>query len=269
MHRIERKESYVGIEAPSQLATVVREFDIKHKSLNFKFVLQRGPIHSFSSLTSSKTGIVVASNEFCSGKSGLLKAILDVGGCKLSDDVESLPKIDSRERRCLPGHAVQVTNGPYGNIQVSSVIFAVGPWRTSNSNSSMESITTLKSSYQQALQLAKESKLESVAFSCIGASRAGNSNMHRMEALQSGLNEIVTFHGYPELKEIHLFAYSSEEVEDLLRASENALREYPWMTLFTRNEIYSSENPYKNKKKLTHNSFSASSFESGKYIYLL
>jgi O-acetyl-ADP-ribose deacetylase (regulator of RNase III) len=260
-------KSYDVIEAPTQMVTAVRQFDINNRTFPFHFFLQRGPIHSFSSSTFNRTGIVVASNEYCSSKAGLLKVILNMGGPRLCDDIESLP-IDSRSRRCLPGNAVQVRNGPYGELQVSCIIFAVGPWQSSQNNS-LDTMETLKSAYRQALRRAKESKLESVAFSCIGASRAGG-GIHRMQALQSGLNEIVSFEGYPELKEIHLYAYSSEEEQDLLQASEKACREFLFMTPWTpMSDIFNSENPYNRKKKLTKNVFSVSSYESGNYIYYI
>ena len=78
----------------------------------------------------------------------------------------------------------------------------------------------LKSAYRSALKLAKKYKLEAVAFSLIGSSCRGGESWK--ETIAIGLKTIIHFHGYPELKEIHLFGFTSDEATELKEHSMEA-----------------------------------------------
>jgi len=78
----------------------------------------------------------------------------------------------------------------------------------------------LASSYAASLECGKKAKLEAVAFSllCAGATGAPKS---REEILRIGLEAICGYSGYPELREIYLFAFMPGEESTLLQLAED------------------------------------------------
>ena len=78
----------------------------------------------------------------------------------------------------------------------------------------------LTGAYRSALKLAEEYKLEAVAFSLIGSSCRGGKSWKETVAI--GLNTIIRFKGYPELKEIHLYGFTEDEATELRERSMEA-----------------------------------------------
>jgi O-acetyl-ADP-ribose deacetylase (regulator of RNase III) len=185
----------------------------------FSYFIRRGSVITFSpDVTNS--GIVVASNENCTSAGGVSTAVIKSGGGMLVKDIEKLPKIEN-EKRCLPGQAVVVGKNKYGDLKVPYVIFAVAP--RPDSNTSIGRKETLVKAYQNALEIAKFLKLQSVAFSLIGTGNRGGLN--RKEAIKIGVHTIYNFSGYPELSEIHHFAYDAREAHELKEISNQLLNE--------------------------------------------
>ena len=72
----------------------------------------------------------------------------------------------------------------------------------------------LRSAYRSALELAKESRIVALAFSSISS---GNyAGCYSRRAIEIGAREICSFDGYPELQEVHMFAYKPREEEMLV-----------------------------------------------------
>ncbi|KAI2508878.1 Macro domain [Fragilaria crotonensis] len=187
------------------------------------FVLQvnQGPAQSFSYPSSDKAAIVVASNEACTGGQGILRAVTAAGGTALKQDVDELPVALHSEFgriRCLAGDAKIVGPGSFGTLGVPYVMFAVGPWFTSENEE--HKLLFLTGAYRSALKLAEEYKLEAVAFSLIGSSCRGGKSWKETVAI--GLNTIIRFKGYPELKEIHLHGFTEDEATELRERSMEA-----------------------------------------------
>jgi O-acetyl-ADP-ribose deacetylase (regulator of RNase III) len=87
----------------------------------------------------------------------------------------------------------------------------VGPWFSSENEE--HSLLFLTGAYRSALELAKEYRLEAVAFSLIGCSCRGGDRWKETVAI--GLNTIIHYNGYPQLKEIHLFGFTTDEANEL------------------------------------------------------
>lgn len=217
---------------PSSL-TVVRpllkyRINVKH---SFFLQINQGPTQSFTYPSPERAAIVVASNEACTGGQGILRAVTDAGGPALLQDVnDRLPSVLHSEFgriRCLAGDAKMVGPGSYGTLGVPYVMFAVGPWFTSENEE--HRLLFLTGAYRSALKLAQEYRLEAVAFSLIGSSCRGGESWK--ETVEIGLNTIIRFHGYPELKEIHLFGFTSDEATELKERSTEAHDKFEHMNL--------------------------------------
>jgi O-acetyl-ADP-ribose deacetylase (regulator of RNase III) len=195
---------------------VVESFLIRSQKHVFYYTIHEGSIESFSSVKRLKSGIVVASNEKCSSSKGVLGAVTRCGGETLRKNVKNLPTYGADNKRCLPGNAVMVGNGQYGSIMAPYIVFAVAPNPQSQQSDKKNYKNLLMEVYQNALKLAKEAKLEAVAFSLIGAGyRSGRDNIR---AIRTGVCAIATFEGYPELKEIHHYGYQTLEATELTKA---------------------------------------------------
>ncbi len=187
----------------------------------FLLRINQGPTQSFSYSMSDKAAIVVASNEACTGGQGILRAVTDAGGPALLQKVNELPVAlhsEFGQIRCLAGDAKIVGPGSFGTLEVPYVMFAVGPWFTSENEE--HRLLFLTGAYRSALESAEFYKLEAVAFSLIGSSCRGGESWK--ETIAIGLKTIIHFHGYPELKEIHLFGFTSEEATELRERSVEA-----------------------------------------------
>lgn len=183
----------------------------------FTLQINRGAVQSFS-CSLERTALVVASNEACTGGMGVLRAITDLGGPPLLRDVKKLPSVlDTMygDVRCVAGDAKLVGRSDYNKLPTPYVIFAVGPWFSSENEE--HSLLFLTAAYRSALELARDAKLEALAFSLIGSSCRGGTDW--VETIRIGFGTIARFDGYPELKEIHVFGFSAKEANELVAAS--------------------------------------------------
>jgi O-acetyl-ADP-ribose deacetylase (regulator of RNase III) len=97
---------------------------------------------------------------------------------------------------------------------VPYVIHAVGP--DYNVCSSLEEgDILLRSAYMECLERSKEAKIQAIAFSLLSAGVYRGPRSIR-EVLEIGLNAIISFRGYNELEEIHLYAFNDCEMKTLL-----------------------------------------------------
>jgi len=215
--------SYVSDEIQPE-SSLVADFYVPNrhydgdKSHPFQLQIHHGPVQSFSRPTAS--AVVVASNEACTGGVGVLRAITELGGSSLLDAVTALSTVEHSKYgpiRCIAGDATMVGPGSYGSLSCPYIIFAVAPW--SETENEDYSLLFLTAAYRSALELAKEAKLEAIAFSLLGAScRGGVENWKK--AVRIGWDSIARFHGYPELKEVHVYAFASREVNELMTVSQ-------------------------------------------------
>lgn len=198
------------------------------KSHPFKLQIHGGAVQTFSRPNLLRSAIVVASNEACTGGVGVLRAVTELGGESLQSALEAKPSVahsDFGTIRCMVGGAIIVGPGEsgeefdeseeYGQLKTPYVIFAVAPW--SEAENEEHNLLFLRSAYFSALKKAKEAKLEAVAFSLLGANTRGGVDWKK--AVRTGFDTIARYPGYQELKEVHVYAFASREVEELVMAS--------------------------------------------------
>ena len=105
-------------------------------------------------------------------------------------------------------------DGPYGNLDVSHVIYAVGPYYGPSFSSDRDiqiNDNLLQKAYQASLERAKEHELEVVAFSLLSAGRrSAQWDPHR--SLRIAMRTLCEYGDYGSLKEIHLCAFTNNEV---------------------------------------------------------
>jgi O-acetyl-ADP-ribose deacetylase (regulator of RNase III) len=196
----------------------------------FHLIISKGSILNFH----HKNGAIVnAANKGCLGGGGVDGAISTAGGEKLFSDRKALPLIQDEDEeddygnrtetetvgliRCHTGDAKMTGPNSYGSIGCKYVIHAVGPAYFSYPTIE-EPDTLLRSAYQQSLERAREVKLEAVAFSLLSAGVFRGSRSRR-NVLGIGVESICGFdyREYPELEEVHMFAFSPIELNMLLQ----------------------------------------------------
>ena len=124
----------------------------------------------------------------------------------------ALPFIEGRVR-CPRGSAKITGPKHYGSLRVPYVIHAVGPNYNHTPNPE-KGDAILKSAYQEALRRAQEHQLEAVAFPLLSCGKfRGYRSLQ--EVLRVGIQAILEFEGYPELKKIYLFAFNDDEFRTL------------------------------------------------------
>jgi O-acetyl-ADP-ribose deacetylase (regulator of RNase III) len=179
-------------------------------------IISQGSILSFH----HKHGAIVnAANKGCLGGGGVDGAISKAGGNKLFQDRISLPKFrdeDGNVIRCQTGDAKITGPNSYPKIGCNYVIHAVGPAYPSY-RSFEEPDRLLRSAYIQSLERAREVKLEAIAFSLLSAGVFRGLRSQK-DVLEIGLKSIFEFDygNYPELEEIHMFAFMPAELNVLL-----------------------------------------------------
>jgi len=164
--------------------------------------------------------IVNAANTLCLGGGGVDGAISDAGGPNLHRDRLQLPIIHNIPQgqaiRCPTGSAVVTGPGTYGALHVPYVIHAVGPnYKTFEPSRFHEADALLQSAYLSCLQRGKDHKIKCIAFSLLSAG-VYRGKRSLKDILKIGLDSIIHFDGYTELKEISVCAFSKEEIETLM-----------------------------------------------------
>ena len=184
----------------------------------FSLVLNRGSIVQFQHPNGA---IVNAANEGCIGGGGVDGCISDAGGRTLRKHRLALPILEESEEskgvRCPTGQAKITGPGRYGSLGVEYVIHAVGPeyaMRYGNEAQNEVDDGLLRSAYWESMMRAKEQRLEAVAFSLLSAGIfRGRRNLEAV--LRIGVEAICDFGGYEELKEVHLFGFTDNEIVTL------------------------------------------------------
>mmetsp|Transcript_27477 Transcript_27477/g.34002 ORF Transcript_27477/g.34002 Transcript_27477/m.34002 type:complete len:222 (-) Transcript_27477:174-839(-) len=202
----------------------VARFAIKAPQSPFHLIINQGSITNFQH---PRGAIVNAANEGCLGGGGVDGAISAAGGEHLHEDRLALPvlkAVDSNTQnlyiRCPVGDAKITGPRKYDKLKVPYVIHAVGPNYWGYNNSTDEADELLVSAYEQSLNRAREVKLEAVAFSLLSAGVFKGARS-LAEVLGIAVHTICDNHGYEELKEVHLFAFTQKEVDTLLEIAQN------------------------------------------------
>jgi len=166
---------------------------------------------------------VCATNEsmYCQ-KDGVDGVLAAVAGPQLLADIQAFPVIfntDWGSIRCLTGDAIIAGPRQYGALDANFVIFAVGPQYYNATNDDLKRLDPyLRSAYRSSLDRAKETRLEVVIFSLICCGNRGG--RHLRHNLKMGFETVCEFSGYPELQEVHLYAYKPEEAEGLMQVAQ-------------------------------------------------
>lgn len=209
----------------------INPFPKENGTSTFKLIFSEGSVVDFHHQKNpTKAAIVNAANEECLGGGGVDGAISDAGGPNLLRDRLALPAVlgeddcsdygDQIEVRCPIGDAKLTGPGDYGSLNVSYVIHAVGPNYLCYESCLERADGLLRSAYTQSLERAKEVGLESVAF-CLLSAGIFRGRRSLDEVLRIGVESICDFDGYGGLKEVHLCAFSVDEVNALTQIAEN------------------------------------------------
>lgn len=178
-----------------------------------------------------RSGLVCATNESCVPIcGGVTQALTGVGGPELLEDVKALPVLWESSFgpvRCVTGSAKIVSRKDgawYGNLDVSHVIYAVGPaygetYSSDNDVGIKDGL--LCDAYRKSLECANERGLEAVAFSLLSAGKR-SSRWDPQRALRLAIRTLVDYEDYGSVKEVHMCAFTAGEVAAL----ENIAKEF-------------------------------------------
>ena len=172
----------------------------------FRLIIVRGHVIDFSYPTNPEKSAIVN----CANEVGINDAICQAGGPNLLNDPQRLTFNISY------GNAYLTGPDSYGKLNVSHVIHAVGPnYRTAAEDSSYLD-NMLSSAYTSSLKCVEENNIEAIAFSLLCAdNRRGGRALD--DVLRVGIESIATFEGYPQLKEVYMFASTRNKAETLLK----------------------------------------------------
>eukprot|EP00746_Dinoflagellata_sp_MGD_P160999 gnl/MRDRNA2_/MRDRNA2_88002_c0_seq1.p1 gnl/MRDRNA2_/MRDRNA2_88002_c0~~gnl/MRDRNA2_/MRDRNA2_88002_c0_seq1.p1 ORF type:complete len:242 (-),score=48.21 gnl/MRDRNA2_/MRDRNA2_88002_c0_seq1:55-729(-) len=176
-------------------------------------------VSSGSVLDFEGDAIVNAANQGCIGGGGVDGAVKAAGGSELDRARWALPVVDgTRSVRCPVGEA-RITIG--GDLKAQYCIHAVGPdyitrMGKRGRRALAECDELLKSAYQNSLQCAQEKELRTIGFSLLSAGifRGTQSLENVIIAGLRGIHDSL----YPSLQEIHLIAFTQDELVALKNA---------------------------------------------------
>lgn len=179
----------------------------------------RGSVLDFA----SKNGAIVnAANEGCLGGGGVDGAITAAGGPNLAND-RLMIKLLKKGIRCFTGDAVITGPNDYGYIQTPYVIHAVGPnyWVRPDSEAAH---ILLRRAYQSSMNRADEHGLTEIAFPLLSAGvfRASIPLSLILRNAIVGISEWKK-DGSKSLEKVLLYAFTSEECDELRTACEDVL----------------------------------------------
>lgn len=172
----------------------------------FRLIIMRGHIVDFKATNPEKSAIVNCANEV-----GINDSICEAGGQNLLNDRQNLTLNDFSY-----GNAYLTGPDLYGKLNVRYVIHAVGPnFRIAAEDSSYLD-NVLSSAYTSSLECGKQNNIEAIAFSLLCAdNRRGGRTLE--DVLRIGIEAIATYEGYPELKEVYMFASTRNKASTLLK----------------------------------------------------
>ena len=215
----------INMRSPAMEATgvhVVMRYQLVHGAL---LCISRGSVVDFAA--PGRGAIVNAANRRGLGGGGVDGAISAAGGNKLLSARKAWPKDESGNR--IPVGECRLT-GPdtYGTLKVSYILHTAGPnyneivgldESRSLEDSLQQGNVLLTSCYRNVMRCAKENDIELLGFSLLSA------GVYRgKQSLSSVLTlaiETIAEEVYENLREVHLVAYSQEEVDVLMRIVED------------------------------------------------
>jgi len=188
----------------------------KEGSSPFSVIICMGFIETFYyEPNSSKSAIVNAANQQCLDGGGVDGAISLAGGAELLRDRKALSVIKGAVR-CKTGEARITGPAKYGELRTPFVIHGVGPnYFEYGGERTPIADELLAKTYINALQRAREVKLEAIAFSLI-SSGAFRGRRSKSDVFHIGMKAICGFEPYEELKEIYLCAFSHTDACELV-----------------------------------------------------
>ncbi|KAL7470798.1 hypothetical protein ACHAXS_011055 [Conticribra weissflogii] len=194
--------------------TRVSVYKIQRPRHSFNLVISLGSVIDFSHPANPRSSAIVnAANEGCLGGGGVDGAISDAGGPNLFEDRIALPGLGNNIR-CPTGSAVITGPNVYYKLHVPYVIHAVGPNFMFMSRDLSQGDELLASAYTSSLDCGKEAKLEAIAFSLLSAGVFRGPKTLK-DVLRIGVDAICNFDGYDALAEVHMCAFSQNEVDAL------------------------------------------------------
>lgn len=166
-----------------------------------------------SVVTFSGDAIVNAANTGCLFGGGVDGAIVEAGGQSLMEARQDLPTLDKRGTRCPTGDAKRTIGG---ELRAKWCIHAVGPnycLMGGLKKDMLEGDDLLRSAYLQAMKRAEEVNVKTLAFSLLSAGifRGRRTLEQVLDIALSAVEEGI----YPGLEEVHLVAFTGEEIATL------------------------------------------------------
>jgi O-acetyl-ADP-ribose deacetylase (regulator of RNase III) len=185
------------------------------------FVVSSGSVVDFSG-----DAIVNAANRVCLGGGGVDGAITARGGPTMAAERQNLPILEGTHRdRCATGDA-KITSG--GGLPAKKCIHSVGPNYNLYRNLA-DADELLTSAYRRSVAVARDSgEVKTLAFSLLSAGVfRGARSLH--EVLLRGVRGVVQeacgsdkegSPPFPALDEVHLVAFTKEEMETLVAVAD-------------------------------------------------
>eukprot|EP01063_Lacrimia_lanifica_P028107 TRINITY_DN4050_c0_g1_i1.p1 TRINITY_DN4050_c0_g1~~TRINITY_DN4050_c0_g1_i1.p1 ORF type:complete len:223 (+),score=70.67 TRINITY_DN4050_c0_g1_i1:773-1441(+) len=191
------------------------------------FVVSHGSIVDFgvgSDWPRDQVAIVNAANTGGVFGGGVDRAVVQAGGEELAKARHALPVHEgSRQKRIDFGSAVTTGPGDYGKLHGRYVVHAVGPDYVvlkGRGASTAKTDGLLRSAYATALQQAEECGIAYLGFSLLSAGVfRGPCSVDHVLAIAV---DAVRSHSYRGLKEVHLMAYTPQELAVLQKLAKAA-----------------------------------------------
>lgn len=214
--RFESIRSVMNSTSVTSLKKIASYSVHKEGSRPLSLIICMGFIEKFSYKPNpSKSAIVNAANEQCLGGGGVDGAISLAGGPELLKDRKELSVIKGAVR-CNTGEARITGPAKYGELNTPYVIHCVGPnYFEYGGERTPIADELLAKTYINALERARDVKLEAVAFSLI-SSGIFRGNRTKFDVFQIGMKAICDYEPYEELKEIYLCALSHNDAYEII-----------------------------------------------------
>jgi O-acetyl-ADP-ribose deacetylase (regulator of RNase III) len=200
---------------------VVKAYRLPSPCENGIFVVSTGSVVDFSG-----DAIVNAANRGCRGGGGVDGAITARGGAAMAKERLALPILEgTRMDRCATGDA-KITTG--GDLPAARCIHSVGPnyhMYRGLGGSLAQADELLTSAYRRSMAVARDSgEVRTLGFALLSAGVFRGPRSLR-EVLERGVRGVVAEATdkdapFTALKEVHLVAFTNEEVEQLLAVTD-------------------------------------------------